>query len=380
MAISGYSIFKLGSSNFSKQDPLTGQYDKYEVGLYDITNLANKNDLNRLEELYLKFNFKNSFIRLGRQFINTPFINLQDGRMNVTAAESIYTEINEIGKLKLQLGWLWGISPRSTTRWYRIGESIGVYPCGINPDGTKSQYYNNIKSKGIAMLGITKTINKNIKLQGWNMFTENVFNTAMIQTNISIPVKKISSILAAAQIIKQDALNNGGNKDQAKTFFSKASHSLSFGASIGLKNKLWAIFLNYNRITNNGRFLMPREWGREPFFTFLPRERNEGLGDVYAFMIKINYNIFKEKLLTSLAAGYYKLPDVMTHALNKYSLPSYTQVNADLKYNFTKSLNGLDAEILIVNKINCGETHNNKKFIFNKVNMQQYNLILNYHF
>lgn len=48
---------------------------------------------------------------------------------------------------------------------------------------------------------------------------------------------------------------------------------------------------------------MPREWGREPFFTFLPRERNEGFGDVHALMGKLSYNNSKISVKTSLAVG-----------------------------------------------------------------------------
>jgi hypothetical protein len=33
---------------------------------------------------------------------------------------------------------------------------------------------------------------------------------------------------------------------------------------------------------------MPREWGRDPFYTFMPRERNEGYGDVNADIDKYN--------------------------------------------------------------------------------------------
>jgi hypothetical protein len=37
---------------------------------------------------------------------------------------------------------------------------------------------------------------------------------------------------------------------------------------------------------------MPREWGRDPFY-FMPRERNEGYGDVNAIMTKYNTQILK---------------------------------------------------------------------------------------
>ncbi len=125
---------------------------------------------------------------------------------------------------------------------------------------------------------------------------------------------------------------------------------------------------------------MPREWGRDPFFTFLPRERNEGFGDVHAFMGKVNYHFPKARIKTSLAAGYYHLPDVKNYRLNKYGLPSYTQVNADIRYSFNKLLKGLEAQVLVAGKFNQGETYNNKNYVFNKVNMAQYNFVLNYHF
>ncbi len=188
MAVSGFYIFNIGSSDFTTPDSATGQYNRYEIALFDLEAPTNKKDLDRLEEFYLKYNFKNSNIVFGRQLINTPFINLQDGRMRPTGVEGIWVEVNEIKKTKIEGGWLYAISPRATVKWYNAGESIGLYPTGVNPDGTRSGYNNNIESKGVAVLGITTNINKNIKLQGWNMFTQNVFNTAMLQADMNFVV------------------------------------------------------------------------------------------------------------------------------------------------------------------------------------------------
>ena len=380
MAVSGFYIFNIGSSDFTKLDSATGQYNRYEIALFDVEAPTNKRDLDRLEEFYLKYNFKNSNIVFGRQLINTPFINLQDGRMRPTGVEGIWVEVNEIKKTKIEGGWLYALSPRATVKWYDAGESIGLYPTGVNPDGTKSGYNNNIESKGVAVLGITTNINKNIKLQGWNMFTQNVFNTAMLQADMNFVVKDGSNLFAAAQFIRQDAVNDGGNAEPSKTYFANGQKSITFGGKLGWKNKRWETSINYNRITAHGRYLVPREWGREPFFTFLPRERNDGLGDVHAMMAKINYHIPKARIKTSLAAGYYNLPDVKNYRLNKYGLSSYTQVNADIRYSFAGMLEGLDAQLLFVGKLNNGETYNNNKFVINKVKMQVYNFVLNYHF
>ncbi len=380
MAVSGFYIFNISSSDFTKPDSATGQYNRYETAFFDVTDPTNKKDLDRLEEFYIKYNLKNSNIVFGRQLINTAFINLQDGRMRPTGVEGVWVEVNEIKKTKIEGGWLYAISPRGTVKWYDVGESIGINPAGVNVDGTKALYANNVESKGMAVLGITTNIKNNIKLQGWNMFTQNVFNTALLQADINFPIKDAAALFAAAQFIRQDAVNDGGNANPSKTYFTKGQKSITFGGKLGWKNKRWETSINYNRITAHGRYLVPREWGREPFFTFMPRERNDGVGDVNAMMAKVNYNISKARVKTSLAAGYYKLPDVKDYRLNKYGLPSYTQVNADVRYSFSGMMKGLEAQLLIVGKIREGETYNNKKFEFNKVNMVLYNIVLNYHF
>ena len=125
---------------------------------------------------------------------------------------------------------------------------------------------------------------------------------------------------------------------------------------------------------------MPREWGQEPFFTYLSRERNEGLGDVKAVMGKVNYSIPSARIRTSFAAGYYKLPDVKNYRVNKYGVPSYVHLRADMQYSFAGIMKGMDTQLLVVSKIREGETYGNKDFEFNKVNMMQYNVVLNYHF
>jgi len=379
-AVSGFYTFNIGSSDLSKADTVTGQFNRYEIALFDVNDPNNKKDIDRLEEFYLNYRRKNISITFGRQLLNTPFINLQDGRMRPTAVEGVWIDFNNAKKIHAEGGLLYAVSPRGTTKWYNIGKSVGVYPSGVNVDGTKSLYNNNVNSNVVALFGINMNADKNLNLQLWNVYADNLFNTTMLQANLLFPKKGNSSFFGAAQFIRQDAINNGGNNDAAKTYFEKGEKSISFGAKVGWKNKIWEASINYNRITTHGRYLMPREWGREPFFTFLPRERNEGFGDVHAIMGKVNYNIPTVNVKTSLAAGFYKLPDVKNYRLNKYGLPSYTQANADIRYSFAGILKGLEAQLLIVWKMNTGEMYNNKRYEFNKVNMMQYNFVLNFHF
>ncbi len=61
-----------------------------------LTHPESTNDLDRLEEFYLSYTYKASDIIFGRQFINTPFINLQDGRMRPGAVEGVVVRFKEL--------------------------------------------------------------------------------------------------------------------------------------------------------------------------------------------------------------------------------------------------------------------------------------------
>lgn len=374
--VGGFFIFNIGSSDLSKADVTTKQINRYEIGLFDIEDASNKSDIDRLEELYLKYNFKKSAITVGKQLINTPFINLQDGRMRPTGVEGLW--LNGISKkTKWEGGILWGMSPRSTVRWFNIGTSIGVYPQGVQENGQASNYKEHINSKFIGMVGITHEFQKGLKLQVWEQWTENVFNTVLIQLD-----KKWgnSGFYSGVQGIMQHALNHGGNVDPSKTYIQKGNNAYTLGSTTGWKNKTTDISFNYNRITANGRYMMPREWGKDPFYTFLPRERNEGFGDVHAAMIKLKRSFPKQHLQALIGFGYYDLPDVTNTQLNKYGMPSYTQLNVDIQYQFTGTLEGMNAQFLYVYKGQEGNSYNNNKYVIHKVNTSLFNLILNYHF
>lgn len=378
--LSGFYVFNLYSSDLGVADSVSGQLNRYEIGLFDQEDPYNHKDIDRLEELYLKYHFRKSTFTVGRQLINTPFINLQDGRMRSTGVEGFWFESEALRKIKLEGGWLYAFSPRGTTKWFSVGESIGLYPSGVNPDGSKSNYFEHTESKGVALLGINYNPNKWMGVQVWDTYVENVFNTAMIQVDLEKILKNGSKLYGSGQFIRQDAVNHGGNEDPTKAYFLAGGQAMTYGGRIGHRSEFFDISLNYNHISKDGRYLFPREWGRDPFFTFMPRERNEGVGGSDAFVLKSSYNFSKIKLKTSLAVGYVQMPDVYNPALNKYGMPSYGQINADIRYSFGKMLKGLDMQLLVVGKLGIGETYGNQRYVINKVNMVLYNLVLNYHF
>ncbi len=378
--VSGYYIYNMGSSDFTVKDPITNLPNRYEVALFDIQNTSTTKNMSRLEELYLKYNYKKSVFTLGKQLINTAFINLQDGRMRPTEVDGIWVDFNEIKKTTINVGYIYGISPRSTLQHFKVEQSVGIYPMGLNPDGTKSDYAGNLQSKGVFIAGVQREMNSHFKLLLWNQYVENMFNSALVQTDFNYAINKGSKLFFGLQAILQHAVNDGGNENQAKTYFSKNGASQTFGGNFGYKDKSIEISINYNRITASGRYLMPREWGRDPFYTFMARERNEGFGDVHALVAKFNYKDSAKRLKVNFGVGYFDMPDVKNFELNKYGMPSYLQSNIDIRHEFKGLLDGFDAQLLYVYKLNVGETYGSSNYIFNKTNMSNINFILNFHF
>ena len=377
--VSGFFTFNIGSSDLALPDPKTNQFNRYEIGLFDVGNANNKQDIERLEELFMKYNFKKGSIVVGKQLINTPFINLQDGRMHPTGVSGIWMDFNQIKKTKIEIGLLNQISPRGTVKWYSIAETIGVYSTGLNIDGTKSSYAGNSKTKGVALLGITHKPIEELVVKFWNLYTENIFNSLLLQADIKKELEVGGNFVMGAQLISQSKIGNGGNETPSKRYFQHEG-SLAYGANIGWENSTWKTSLNFNRITSKGRYLLPREWGRDPFYTFLSRERNEGLANSNAYVLKIGYSIPKTTLKTTLALGYYDLPAVTDFNANKYGMPSYNQLNIDIRYDFKGLLSGMGAQFLYVYKSKSSNSPLAEKYIINKVNMSLWNLVINYNF
>jgi hypothetical protein len=379
--VAGFYIFNVGSSDMTQKDPATNQISRYESGQFDVTNLKNKHDLDRLEELYIKYEIGKTTLVAGRQNVKTPFINPQDGRMRPTAESGIWLEsLGDVKNLEFRVGVFNDISPRGTVNWYTIGHSIGIYSPGVDENGKKSGYPNSVHSEIIGLVGAQYNFGKSFKIQGWNQWVENVFNTALFQIDGHFSLNSGWKGIYGFQYIHQNTIGQGGNSNAELAYVSKDWKSNIFGGKVGVKNGGFETSISYTRITKDGRFLMPREWGREPLFTFMPRERNEGAGNVHAWVYRISNNFEKFRLKPEISAGYYQMPDVRDFRLNKYGMPSYWQTNLSLLYEFEGFMKGLDAQVIFLYKGKIGETYESPNFVFNKVNLFHTNIILNYHF
>lgn len=65
----GIFTYNLFSNDLNKVDPVTGGIADFEHQLFDVLDTENFNDLDRLEELYIRFIFNNGYAMFGRMAI-----------------------------------------------------------------------------------------------------------------------------------------------------------------------------------------------------------------------------------------------------------------------------------------------------------------------
>lgn len=376
--VSGFFAFQLYAHNIAKPDPTTGGGNRYEVLLYDMNDLDNTADLDRLEDFYLAYDYKGFSAMVGRHRVNTPLLNEQDNRMRHNSFSGITLQYRH-NRWSAFAGGYTAATMRGTVNWYSIEESFGVYPFGRNPQGTPSEYRGNVSTDGIAILGAAYTHPDRYHVQLWNYTAENVFNLSQAQLEGRVKTGD-GHLLYGAQGFYQTALNHGGNPEPEAAYIDPSSSTWAGGGMLGYRSGKNQVSLNYLRIGSGGRFLFPREWGREQFFASLPRERYEGNGDVHAATVKYEHWFRNEGLHGMVGAGWVQNPELDNFALNKYGVPSYYHFVGSLDYRFRGYLDGLHLMVLAVQKTAMNPNQVPDEFRLNRVDMWNLNFVVNYAF
>jgi hypothetical protein len=129
-----------------------------------------------------------------------------------------------------------------------------------------------------------------------------------------------------------------------------------------------------------GRFLFPHEFGTAQFYTYIPRHRVVGQGGHRGFTIKTRYFPLKDrKLELGVALAETNTSGVEDPELNKFEFLSYSQLNLDIRYKFSRQLSGLSVRALYFHSW-AMEDYEDPEYIFNKSELDHFNLVVNYKF
>ena len=371
-------FLRLASSDLTAVDPRVPSLNRYELGLFDLNHVERK-VFGKIGNLHLDYLHSNFQARLGRMEINTPFINAQDGRLSPTYVEGFRWNYQMSPRISIGHHIIWGVSPRSTGNWFNLGESIGMYPVARDEFGQPSTYFGNTLVDFAHVLDLKVNLKSASSLLLNHTLVQNIYSAYLAQwdKNWDLPQSTMQGI-TGLQATVQHGIGDGGNEEIGLRYKNPADFHWILSGRIGLKSKKSIWHVNYTKIHGSGRYLSPREWGRDPFYTFIPRERNEGLGRVDAVTTYFQHAFPEKSLRLYTQLGLFFLPDPADPKRNKYALPAYAQANLGLRFVPKNWIEGMDFHLILMSKTALDQQSLKPAWVYNKVNLFHTNLILNY--
>ncbi|GJM32697.1 MAG: hypothetical protein DHS20C18_16980 [Saprospiraceae bacterium] len=375
--IKGVVIYQTVSSDLSMPDLLVQKSAGWEKELYDIALPPGQKVLTGLDELYIQYSRQNSIIRLGKIDLNQgPLLLNRDGRMKPFVYQGIWVEINELKNHQFNLGWINGVSPRGMTQWYSLNEAIGLLNNGFQQDGTKAEYHQYANTAGMGILGYKVTLSEKLKVQLWDYFLHNIDNTLWVQADL-----EENHLFGGMQYVLQTASQQQQTLRPENQYFQPQQSSNTVSVQVGyqsLSNDL-KLSASYLHGFGPGRFLFPKELGRENFYVSQARSWVDGFGRVNIYMIRGQFQPNHEKWDNwsfDFRFSFIEAPVPQDFAQNKYARSDYGQATLLVDYEFEKQLEGLHLSLLYVLK-DSGSQNLLPSEIFYKTNLHHFNLIAN---
>ncbi|MHA7128172.1 hypothetical protein [Algoriphagus namhaensis] len=376
----GYRVFaNIWSTDIWEEDLLSGQGNRYETGLFDLLNPGD-DFFGKLELFNLSYSSEKWGAQIGRFGVNTPWINPQNGRLSPTGMEGLRLWWKPGERWKFETRYVHRISVRGTSRWLGVGESLGVFPIARDITGRPSRYAGNTKSDFVGILEVSHQTASGDQFLFSQTLAQNLFNTFDLSWNKTWKQSEAKGAwISGLQLGFQHGIGEGGNALDSLRYKNPEDKNWYLSARFGYKKSKWLGHINFTSVQGNGRWLSPREWGKDPWFTFIPRERNEGYESVTALVGFLGYSLDKVPMEFYTHYGYHFLPDLSDAAANKYNFPSYRQINLGVKYK-PKKLSGADIHLLVMNKEAIGNEVLSPNQRYNKVEMWHLNLIVDFRF
>ena len=154
-------------------------------------------------------------------------------------------------------------------------------------------------------------------------------------------------------------------------------------AIIGYQNKGFSTSLAYLHSFNTGRFLFPRELGRENFYVSQLRSWIDGFGDTDIWMLRFKYRPTNERwkdLSLDARISQTIVSDKDNPTSNKYKLPSFYQLTFLGKYKCHGWYDGLTLNLLYVTKYAPSSENLNQAQKFYQSGFHHFSFMMNLSF
>lgn len=381
LGVGGIFTFQTYSSDLNEVDSLSQGSAKWEKELYDINRPEEKLDLDRMEALYIKYRFRKSTIAYGKMDLNKgPLLLRRDGRMKPFVYRGLWSEIHEWDKQKLTLGWLNGVSPRGMTEWFSMHEAIGILGNGRQPNGQKANYHEAAQTRGIGVLAYEYRKLEHFRFQFWNYHFHRLTHISWLQAEYH----KGNHYLGL-QYVAQAASPHQKKLEYENRYYQPNEHAHIISTKVGhlFSKRGLDVSGAYLHGFGTGRFLYPKELGRENFYVSQPRSWMDGFGAMDVYMLRAQWKPKAkgwDHLSLDFSASYLDAPPADDFRHNKYGKSSYWQNTLLMDYHFGKVLEGLKLTFLYVGISSLGNENLSPAETFYRTDLHHYNLIVNLDF
>ena len=373
LGVKGSFVYKSFGSDLDRVHAVTGKNAKWEYELYDILDKGNFRDLSRLEELFIRYRFGKSYIEYGKfEPAFTPLLNKSDGRMMPFVHRGGWAHLNFNSKHQVNIGWLDGVSPRATTQWFAMDEALGLFNNGFQPNGEKADYHNFYPSSGIGIINYNFR-NEHYQLNFYDYYHDKIMNTIWAEV-----AYKLTDFSFGIQYVYQNPFSYSEDLAYINRYVQPGENGQVLSSQLGWEQARLKLAFAYTHAFDSGRFLFPKELGRDRFFTSISRSRLEGMGNVDVFVFKTEYRFLRDNFNIGLEMQQVRGAKVGDFKFNKYNVDESFQVNSHLSYRARGFFEGLSFDILWVHRKNLN--HTNAESIFNRSNYNQLNFVTNFNF
>ncbi len=367
IGVSASYLSKVASSDLEEKDLKSGKSSKWERELFDLSSPQNLYAVSRLNQLYLQYEKGKSKFTIGKIPIKySPLINPSDGRMLPIEYGGLSWNFTS-GKSQVDVALLNSVSMRSNSEWSKMKDAIGVLDNGFQPDSSKADYLSENNSTGVAIFHYGRKF-RIADINFYNIHLDKTLNTSWFQLGLNFP-KWDFGLIYSYQI--PDSYQSRLKYYERYVQPDENGQVASFLFRYKIKN--FALEFAYSKAFDTGRFLFPKELGRDQFFTSLPRSRLEGFGNVDIIKVSVLFHHGKWSAHSDFSISNGVSENDFKN--NKYNTDDFCN---GIALSLTKVSHKLEVDLLYIFKRNLQSS--NPIAVYQKTNYNQLNLITNYWF
>ena len=298
-------------------------------------------------EAYLQYNNNATLIRIGRQLVDTPFMNPSDAHIAPVTFLAYSLVNNSLENFKFTAMHITEVKRRQNNGFENTGKFI-TDRLGLTPDDTD----------GATVLGV-KWEKGNLKVQGWEYYYPDFYNLIYFQGDLKFAevsgIKPFLSIQAGKQFDIEGSLVGS---------IDATAFGVKLGAEAGNANMTYAYnYLPENRGNfQNGGFVSPFSYATDALYTNsldggLTSKSSAFVGGAHKWMITYD---FSETIWSKFSYTFF---DLIKSAGGKDS----KEINIDLMYKFQGIFKGLSLRNRLAIVVSDRQSEN---LIENRIQMQ----------